>query len=257
VLNRFGDGLFPAGADISANSAHPRAVAYPNLRNRDHRKSKIASSPSSRPSAAYAMGRVDSKLALGLPLPGGCAGGRESRLPEVKLGLLPGAGGTQRPCRVYSASKPALNMIASGTTVALGEASRHTSVRCLRRRRTCLEERREALARRGECGRVGAKAPLCATVKPQHCRNAEAFFPVRAQYGQRPWRVPIPPALGPAVEAVAGGGRETLRPGSSRQERDLFHTLMLSPESAALRSCVSKPRRAASHILDVAGRHAT
>ena len=42
-------------------------------------------------------------------------------LPEVKLGLLPGAGGTQRFPRAVGL-ETAVNMIVSGTPVAAGEA---------------------------------------------------------------------------------------------------------------------------------------
>src|SRR5476651_773671 len=47
-------------------------------------------------------------------------------LPEVKLGLLPGAGGTQRLPRLVGVES-ALNMIVSGTTVA-AEALRGTAL---------------------------------------------------------------------------------------------------------------------------------
>ncbi len=51
----------------------------------------------------------------GLPLPRGRAG-RAVALPEVKLGLIPGAGGTQRLPRVLGV-ETALNMIVSGEPV--------------------------------------------------------------------------------------------------------------------------------------------
>jgi 3-hydroxyacyl-CoA dehydrogenase len=68
----------------------------------------------------------------GTPLGGGCeiglgahariaAPGTEIGLPEVKLGLMPGAGGTQRLPRLIGAV-PALEMIATGRSVAAQEA---------------------------------------------------------------------------------------------------------------------------------------
>ncbi|HVS64147.1 MAG TPA: 3-hydroxyacyl-CoA dehydrogenase NAD-binding domain-containing protein [Thermoanaerobaculia bacterium] len=45
-------------------------------------------------------------------------------LPEVKLGLLPGAGGTQRLPRVVGVKK-ALEMVTSGNPISAGEAHRH------------------------------------------------------------------------------------------------------------------------------------
>ncbi|HBX37381.1 MAG TPA: 3-hydroxyacyl-CoA dehydrogenase, partial [Pseudohongiella sp.] len=44
-------------------------------------------------------------------------------LPEVKLGILPGAGGTQRVPRIAGV-KAALDMITSGNPVAAGKASK-------------------------------------------------------------------------------------------------------------------------------------
>ncbi|WP_417777900.1 enoyl-CoA hydratase-related protein, partial [Stutzerimonas xanthomarina] len=48
-------------------------------------------------------------------------------LPEVKLGLLPGAGGTQRLPRLAGVEK-ALDMIVSGTPISAAEAVEHNIV---------------------------------------------------------------------------------------------------------------------------------
>ena len=49
-------------------------------------------------------------------------------LPEVKIGLLPGAGGTQRLPRAIGAEK-ALQMIVSGDPISAGEALKHGLVK--------------------------------------------------------------------------------------------------------------------------------
>jgi len=56
--------------------------------------------------------------------------GARIALPEVKLGLLPGAGGTQRLPRLLGV-EAALNMIVSGATVASEKTARHAPVRRL------------------------------------------------------------------------------------------------------------------------------
>ena len=67
-------------------------------------------------------------------------------LPEVKLGLLPGAGGTQRLPRVAGV-ETALNMIVSGAPVPARAACRHGAVRRNRRRSTCSTARSRLRAR--------------------------------------------------------------------------------------------------------------
>ncbi|HWY94615.1 MAG TPA: 3-hydroxyacyl-CoA dehydrogenase NAD-binding domain-containing protein, partial [Steroidobacteraceae bacterium] len=77
--------------------------------------------------------------------------------------------------------------------------------------------------------------------------NAEAFF----QFARNTVKAVAGPYPAPlaCVEAVAAAVEKPFDQGL-KQERDLFTTLMLSPESAALRH-VFQAERAASHILDV------
>ena len=62
--------------------------------------------------------------------------GAQIALPEVKLGLLPGAGGTQRLPRVVGV-ETALNMIVSGDSGAVGEARRARRCSTRSSRATC------------------------------------------------------------------------------------------------------------------------
>jgi 3-hydroxyacyl-CoA dehydrogenase len=103
---------FSGGADIREFGT-PKAVAYPNLR------TLIIEVEDSKKAVIAAIGGVcmggGLELALGCHFRVGVTGARIA-LPEVKLGLLPGAGGTQRLPRLLGV-EAALNLIVSGTTV--------------------------------------------------------------------------------------------------------------------------------------------
>ncbi len=103
---------FSGGADIREFNT-PAATAEPNL------NSVIAALEASSKPIVAAIHAV--AMGGGLELAMGChfrvvQKGAQIALPEVKLGLLPGAGGTQRLPRLIGAEM-ALNMIVSGTTV--------------------------------------------------------------------------------------------------------------------------------------------
>src|ERR1700738_3309202 len=104
---------FSGGADIREFGS-PKAVAHPNLR------TVISEIESSAKPVIAAIGGVCMgggwELAMGCDYRVGVAGARIA-LPEVKLGLLPGAGGTQRLPRLLGV-EAALNIIVSGATVA-------------------------------------------------------------------------------------------------------------------------------------------
>ena len=100
---------FSGGADIR-EFGKPAALAEPNLLS-VIRACELSDKPVVAAVHSVAMGG-------GLELALGChyriaAPGCQVALPEVKLGLLPGAGGTQRLPRAIGV-EPALNMILSG-----------------------------------------------------------------------------------------------------------------------------------------------
>ena len=104
---------FSGGADIKEFNT-PAALAEPNLH------SLIATAEAATKPVIAAIHTVC--MGGGLELALGChyrvaMPGAQIALPEVKLGLLPGAGGTQRLPRVLGLEM-ALNMIVSGTPVA-------------------------------------------------------------------------------------------------------------------------------------------
>ncbi|WP_317204090.1 3-hydroxyacyl-CoA dehydrogenase NAD-binding domain-containing protein [Janthinobacterium sp.] len=104
---------FSGGADIKEFNS-PKALAEPTL----HTLIRVVEESSKPVVAAIHSVCMGGGLELAL----GCnyrvaSPGAQMALPEVKLGLLPGAGGTQRLPRVLGLEM-ALNMIVSGTPVA-------------------------------------------------------------------------------------------------------------------------------------------
>src|ERR1700683_2941812 len=159
-------------------------------------------------------------------------------LPEVKLGLLPGAGGTQRLPRVVGVER-ALNMIVSGTPQR-AEQLRGTplldAIVSADPLAGALEFARGAIREGGITKRVRdlrIKMP-----------NAEACLQL-ARNTVKAVAGPYPAPLA-CVEAIAAAVEGPFEAGM-RRERELFLTLMASPESAALRH-IFQAERAASHI---------
>jgi 3-hydroxyacyl-CoA dehydrogenase len=221
---------FSGGADVKEFGT-ALAAAAPNLRALVSELEEC-----SKPVIAAIAGTC---MGGGLELALGChyrvaAPGARIALPEVKLGLLPGAGGTQRLPRVIGLER-ALNMIVSGTTVLAAELSG-----------TQLFDRMidgELLA-----GAVGFAREVAA-VRPLprvrdvsvHHPNAQGFLGfARAQVTALAKNFPAPPACVAAVAASLGEFEQGLA-----EERALFAQLMQSPESAALRHAFFAERAAA------------
>jgi 3-hydroxyacyl-CoA dehydrogenase len=228
---------FSGGADIREFGT-PKAIAYPNLRTlisevEDSVKPVIAAI------SGVCMGG-GLELALGCHYRVAIPGARIA-LPEVKLGILPGAGGTQRLPRLLGV-EPALNMIVSGATVA-SEKLRDTPLFDAFVDGDLLGNA-VTLARRVATERLGRKRVRDLKIDMP---NAEAFF----QFARNTVKAAAGPYPAPlaCVEAVAAAVEMPFDAGLKR-ERELFTTLMLSPESAALRH-IFQAERAASKIQGV------
>ncbi len=228
---------FSGGADIREFGT-PKAIAQPHL------LTVISTVENSAKPVIAAIGGVC--MGGGLELALGChyrvaAAGAKIALPEVKLGLLPGAGGTQRLPRLVGA-ETAVNMIVSGATVP-AEKLRGTPL-FDEFVESDLLEAAMAFARRVVTQKLGVKRVRDVKVKmPNH----EAFFQFARNTAKAvAGRYPAPVAC---VEAVAAAFDRPFDAGIKR-ERELFEALMISPESAALRH-IFQAERAASHILDV------
>jgi 3-hydroxyacyl-CoA dehydrogenase len=229
--------VFSGGADIREFGT-PKAVAHPNLR------TVISEIEDSGKPVIAAVGGVcmggGLELAMACHYRVGVPGGKIA-LPEVKLGLLPGAGGTQRLPRLLGV-EAALNIIVSGATVAsekLGGTPLFDAFAAGDLLGIAL-----TFARRVVKEKMGLKKVRDLKLGMP---NAEAYFQF-ARNTIKSVAGPYPAPLA-CVDAVAAAVGKPFDAGLKR-ERELFTTLMLSPESAALRH-IFQAERAASHILDV------
>ncbi len=164
-------------------------------------------------------------------------------LPEVKLGLLPGAGGTQRLPRVVGV-QAALQMIVSGEAIDADEAlERGLISRIVRNDRFdgVMDYAAEVAASRRHPRVRDAGAALPPDV------TAEAFFAAaRANVAKQARGLPAPLKCVAAVEAAA---TLPFDEGIAR-ERGWFIELVQSPESKALRHSFFA-ERVAARIPDV------
>ena len=235
VLAGAGKG-FSGGADIKEFGT-PKMTAEPSLHDVIR---AVEASP--KPVVAAIHGVA---MGGGLELALAChyrvaASGAQVALPEVKLGLLPGAGGTQRLPRAVGL-ETALNMIVSGTTVpaAALEGTRLFDAVV----EGDLVEKAAAFAATVADRRP---MPLLRDLPVRH-PNAEGFLAVaRGAVASVSKGYPAPLKC---VEALAAAASLPFEEGL-RTERDLFLALLGTTESSALRHAFFA-ERAASKIADV------
>ena len=184
----------------------------------------------------------------GLELALGChyrvaAPGANIALPEVKLGLLPGAGGTQRLPRAVGL-ETAMNMIVSGEPVKSELLAAQPGQQLFDEIITGdLLEGALAFAQK-----IAAARPLpkVRQLQVQH-PNLEGYVQfVRNTVGAMSKNFPAPLKC---VDTVAASATKTFEDGLV-YERELFFSLMLTPQSKALRHAFFG-ERAASKIPDV------
>jgi 3-hydroxyacyl-CoA dehydrogenase len=165
-------------------------------------------------------------------------------LPEVKLGLLPGAGGTQRLPRVVGVEK-ALQMIVSGDPIGAADALTHGLIDeivdgDLTAAGVAFAER--ALAERRPLRKIRELDDKLAAVRGK----PEVFVEFRRSVARQTRGFRAPESCVKAVEAaVSLPFAEGLK-----RERELFMELMASPESRAQRYFFFAEREAAK-IPDV------
>ena len=228
--------MFSGGADIREFNT-PRAMAEPTL----HTVIRVVES-SAKPVVAAIAGHC---MGGGLELSLACqyrvaTPDAQLGLPEVKIGLLPGAGGTQRLPRAVGV-ETALDMIVSGN--ALPAAQLKDTALVDRIVEGDLLEGAVAFARE-----VADRRPLPRLRdRPAIEPNAEAFF----QFARNTVAAVAKnfPAPGKCVDAVAAAVSKPFDEGL-KYERELFLQLIQSPESRALRHAFFG-ERAASKIPDV------
>jgi 3-hydroxyacyl-CoA dehydrogenase len=230
---------FSGGADIREFGT-PKALAEPNLLS-----VILALEACSKPIVAavhsVAMGG-------GLELALGChyrvaSPGTQVALPEVKIGLIPGAGGTQRLPRVIGVEN-ALNMIVSGEPVK-------SEMLAMAPGQTLFQKIIEGDLMTGALAYAAEVAdarplPLVRDLKVSH-PSPDAYFQfARNMVGGMSKNFPAPLKC---VEAVAGALKLKFDDGM-KLERELFLGLMVTPECKALRHAFMA-ERATTKIPDV------
>jgi 3-hydroxyacyl-CoA dehydrogenase len=231
------NGLFSGGADIREFNT-PKSLANPTLLDVIGQVEA-----SDKPVVAAIEGTC---MGGGLELALAChyrvaLSGARVALPEVKLGLVPGAGGTQRLPRVVGVER-ALQMIVSGEPVVVDQL---VETRLLDRLLagdlvTGAARFAQEMASRQRTHTLVRDLP----VNPPHdpglfaTARANAFASARGQ-----------PAPQRCVDAVEASVHREFDAGL-KYERELFVALMQSPESRALRHAFFG-ERAAARIPDV------
>ena len=230
---------FSGGADIREFGS-PKSLAEPNL------LSLIAALEASTKPIVAAVHSV--AMGGGLELALGChwrvaAPGAQIALPEVKIGLIPGAGGTQRLPRVLGV-ETALNMIVSGEAVKSELLAKLPGQKLFDKIvEGDVVEAAVAFARE----KVDVRPlPLVRNLKVEY-PNADAYFQfARNTVGAMSRNFPAPLKC---VDAVAASTKMKFDDGM-KVEREIFMALMVTPESKALRH-LFMAERAASKIADV------
>lgn len=230
---------FSGGADIKEFGT-PKALAEPNL------LSVILALEACTKPIVAAVHTVC--MGGGLELALGChyrvaSAGAQIALPEVKIGLLPGAGGTQRLPRVLGL-ETAMNMIVSGEAVK-SELLAQAPGQKLFDKMIDGDLLAGALAFAAE---VTDKRPLplVRDLKVKH-PNVQAYVQfVKNMVAGMAKNFPAPLKC---VEAVAASATTSFAEGM-KLERELFTALMFTPESKALRHAFMA-ERATSKIPDV------
>ena len=190
----------------------------------------------------------------GLELALGChyrigAPGCKVALPEVKLGLIPGAGGTVRLPRVLGV-EAALNMIVSGEPVnseLLAQLPGQKLFDQLSKSPESLLDEAVALARQVAAKHAdGSPLPLVRNLPCKH-KDGDAYFQfARNMVKGMAKNFPAPLKC---VDAVENATRMKFDDALAK-EREIFINLMQTPECKALRH-IFAAERAASKIPDV------
>ncbi len=232
---------FSGGADINEFNS-PKAYADPNL------LSVIRALENSAKPVVAAIHSV--AMGGGLELALGChyriaAPGTSVALPEVKLGLIPGAGGTVRLPRVLGV-ETALNMIVSGEPVKSELLAQLPGQKLFDKMAASPESlAQEALA----FARAVAAARPLPRVRDLPCKHpqGDAYFQFARNMVQG--MAKNLPAPGKCVDAVQNATKKPFEQ-ALLDERQVFVNLMNTAECRALRH-LFMAERAASKIPDV------
>ncbi|MBK6593230.1 MAG: enoyl-CoA hydratase/isomerase family protein [Burkholderiales bacterium] len=232
---------FSGGADIKEFGS-PKAVQEPNL------LSVISVLENSAKPVVAAIHTV--AMGGGLELALGChyriaAPGTSIALPEVKLGFIPGAGGTQRLPRVLGA-EAALNIIVSGEPIKAEMLAMLPGQKLFDKMSASAESlAEEALAYARSVADV-RPLPLIRNLPCKHPQGDAYFQFARNMVKGMSKNFPAPAKC---VDIVEIATQKKFDDGMAA-EREIFMNLMLTAESKALRH-LFLAERAASKIPDV------
>jgi len=212
---------FIAGADIKEFGKPPQAPSLPEV-------IEIIEA-CNKPSVAVIHGTA---LGGGLEVALGChyrIARKDAKvgLPEVKLGLLPGAGGTQRLPRLAGVEK-ALDMIVSGQPISAAEAVEHHIVDELFEG-DLVEAGLAYVRRMVEEGRT----PRRTGEQTQGLEGADNEALIRAKHAEVAKRMPGLFSPLRCIAAVEAATKLPLAEGLKR-ERELFAECLNSPQRGAL-----------------------
>ncbi len=232
---------FSGGADIKEFGT-PKALAEPNL------LSVILAVENSAKPVVAAIHSV--AMGGGLELALGChyriaAPGTSIALPEVKLGLIPGAGGTQRLPRVLGV-EAALNMIVSGEPVKSELLAQIPGQKLFDKMAASPESLAEEALAFAKSVADARPLPLVRDLKAKHPLGDAYFQFARNMVKGMAKNFPAPAKCVDAVEAAT---KKKFDEGMV-YEREIFTALMFTPECRALRH-LFVAERAASKIPDV------
>jgi 3-hydroxyacyl-CoA dehydrogenase len=237
---------FSGGADIKEFGS-PKSLQEPNLLS-------LISACENSPKVVVAAVHTTC-MGGGLELSLGChyrvmAPGCNVALPEVKLGLIPGAGGTQRLPRVLGV-EAALNMIVSGEPVKSEMLAMLPGQKLIDKMAQSAESLiGEAVAMAREKADAHAKdksaLPLVRNLSCRHPLGDAYFQFARNMVKGMSKNYPAPAKCVDAVEAATKNKFDA----GMAIEREIFINLMWTPECRALRHLFIA-ERAASKIPDV------
>ncbi|MDP2742370.1 MAG: 3-hydroxyacyl-CoA dehydrogenase NAD-binding domain-containing protein [Hydrogenophaga sp.] len=236
---------FSGGADIREFGS-PKAIQEPNLLSVITRVENTTKPVIAAVHSVCMGGGLELALGAHYRI---AAPGCSVALPEVKLGLIPGAGGTQRLPRVLGV-EAALNMIVSGEPVKsemLAQLPGQKLFDKLSASAESLAEEAAAFAREMAAKHAdGSAFPLVRNLPCKH-KDGDAYF----QFARNMVKGMAKnfPAPAKCVDAVEAATKKKFADGMSF-EREIFINLMWTPECKSLRHLFTA-ERAASKIPDV------
>jgi len=223
--------FFSAGADISEFKAEMKEPFLPQLID--------TLEAGSKPVVAAVNGTA---LGGGLELALGChyrvarRDVRQLGLPEIKLGIIPGAGGTQRLPRAIGV-EPALQLITSGNFIDAEKAAAAGLIDKLIDTELMPAAIAFAKQQAGKPPRRIGEIKIDKAALP-----ADLFDKARAALGRHP-SGPLAPKI--AIDAVKAATESDIVQGSAR-ERALFREVAASPYARALQYAFFAERQAAN-----------